>query len=474
MTNSKMQFKSLADMPGWEAAFTSSRDRVTESSGAYSLVPLIFRCLRLRCDALVSAPVVVENKRGNAVDWPYLVSPKRLFWGVQASMLMRGAAFIQKRANQLGGTADLYLLNPYSTAVTYNAAGVNFIYSGTNAAGESVSQTFTQENIIYIREYNPTDDIYPGPSAVGVALNDAALLRYIGRFGAKFFEQGAMPLTLVSVDSMDDRETERVTSWFKNFGTTIANAWRSFGTRAKLDIKTITSPLNTLALPELTAQARANIALAFGIPQTMLEDAANYATAKEHRLSFYQETVAPAGDIIMEYVNEQLFKSRGMTAHFDFESLDIYQEDEANRSSSLQALINAGLPLRLAMEILGYELTEEQEAELEEAEAEPAPAPVIVPQAEQTPDEDPMQEEIAKWQRKALKAYKAGKSPAVKFESDIIPDEMHAEIDAALATAQDEDAIKAAFHIMHDTPDMIEANSLALQMKRALDYLEAA
>lgn len=455
MTNSKMQFKSLADMPGWEAAFTSSRDRVTESSGAYSLVPLIFRCLRLRCDALTSAPVVVENKRGNAVDWPYLVSPKRLFWGVQASMLMRGAAFIQKRANQLGGTADLYLLNPYSTAVTYNAAGVNFVYSGTNAAGESVSQTFTQENIIYIREYNPTDDIYPGPSAVGVALNDAALLRYIGRFGAKFFEQGAMPLTLVSVDSMDDRETERVTNWFKNFGTTIANAWRSFGTRAKLDIKTITPPLNTLALPELTAQARANIALAFGIPQTMLEDAANYATAKEHRLSFYQETVAPAGDIIMEYVNEQLFKPRGLTAHFDFESLDIYQEDEANRASSLQALINAGIPLRLAMEILGYELTEEQEAELEESEAEPSPspAPVIVQQAEQTPDEDPMQEEFAKWQRKALKAYKAGKSPAVKFESDIIPDELHAEIDAALATAQDEEEIKAAFRVSHDTPD---------------------
>ena len=206
----------------------------------------------------------------------------------------------------------------------------------------------------------------------------------------------------------------------------------------------------------------------------MLEDAANYATAKEHRLSFYQETVAPAGDIIMEYVNEQLFKPRGMTAHFDFESLDIYQEDEANRASSLQALINAGLPLRLAMEILGYELTEEQEAELEESEAEPAPAPVIAPQAEQLPDEEPMQEELAKWQRKALKAYKAGKSPAVKFESDIIPDEMHAEIEAALATAQDEDAIKAAFRVSNDTPDMIEANTLALQMKRALDYLEAA
>ena len=84
-----------------------------------------------------------------------------------------------------------------------------------------------------------------------------------------------------------------------------------------------------------------------------------------------------------------------------------------------------------------------------------------------------MQEELAKWQRKALKAYKAGKSPAVKFESDIIPDEMHAEIDAALATAQDEEEIKAAFRVSHDTPDMIEANSLALQMKRALDYLEA-
>ena len=81
-----------------------------------------------------------------------------------------------------------------------------------------------------------------------------------------------------------------------------------------------------------------------------------------------------------------------------------------------------------------------------------------------------MQEELAKWQRKALKAYKAGKSPAVKFESDIIPDEMHAEIDAALATAQDEEEIKAAFRVSQPAK---EADELATQLKRAMDYLEA-
>ena len=67
------------------------------------------------------------------------------------------------------------------------------------------------------------------------------------------------------------------------------------GAGGKVTPQTLTPPPKDLEMKELNNQARHNVAMAFGIPQTMLEDAANYATAGEHRLSFWQDTVRPAG-----------------------------------------------------------------------------------------------------------------------------------------------------------------------------------
>jgi SPP1 gp7 family putative phage head morphogenesis protein len=80
--------------------------------------------------------------------------------------------------------------------------------------------------------------------------------------------------------------------------------------------------------------------------------------------------VIPDGQIIEQSWNDQIFYPLDLEFEFQPDQLDIMQEDEADRATSLGALTNAGIPLILAMEILGYDLTDEQWAALNAAEEE--------------------------------------------------------------------------------------------------------
>jgi hypothetical protein len=100
-----------------------------------------------------------------------------------------------------------------------------------------------------------------------------------------------MPITVLQIDGIvDPDEAKRIEGFFKRQATRIRNAFNVMALGRAIEPKIISQPLKDLVMPELNAQARHAVSLAFGIPQTMLEDAANFATSKEHRLSFWQDT----------------------------------------------------------------------------------------------------------------------------------------------------------------------------------------
>jgi len=103
---------------------------------------------------------------------------------------------------------------------------------------------------------------------------------------------------------------------------------------------TLTPPLKDLAFTELDKIAKDNIAMAFGIKQTLLDsEAANYATAQEDRLSFYEDTIKPRARMFEDALNTQLLARDGMRLEFKFEELDIFQEDEGDRAELLNKLV---------------------------------------------------------------------------------------------------------------------------------------
>ena len=112
--------------------------------------------------------------------------------------------------------------------------------------------------------------------------------------------------------------------------------------------------MKDLAFTELNEIAKDNIAMAFGIKQTLLDsEAANYATAQEDRLAFYEDTIKPRARLFADALNEQLLARDGLRLEFRFNEMDIFQEDENDRAELLNKLTTAGLPIEVALELAG-------------------------------------------------------------------------------------------------------------------------
>ena len=177
--------------------------------------------------------------------------------------------------------------------------------------------------------------------------------------------------------------------------------------------------------------------MAFGIRKTMLDsEAANYATAQEDRLSFYEDTIKPRARLFADALNTQLLARDGLRLEFKFNEMDIFQEDENDRADLLNKLTTAGLPIEVALELSGYELTDEQAAMLNTHQE----------QLDERRDSgvDPRVDELRKWQKMAEKRVKEGKELR-EFESSIIEPSLHGAIDGALETVKTVEDVKRVF-----------------------------
>jgi hypothetical protein len=227
-------------------------------------------------------------------------------------------------------------------------------------------------------------------------------------------------------------------------------------------------------------------------------------TAKQDEINFLTKTIVPDCQFIQSVLNEQLFNDLGLHWEFLPETLDALQTDEASRSTALSMITSAGVPLHVALAVLGFELTDEQWKEIEDAEKEKkARADQIANQtnqpkiskaerekgqeeqttADQQQTENQMmkadttfRDELEKWRRKALNAMKKGKPANVDFASTVLPEPLCETIMTALGNAESEDDVKQIFDSNAMTTPKPEFSdgimALANELKRANDLLE--
>ncbi len=434
---------------------------------AYTAVAWVRRCLELRANAVSAMPYAVLNRAGEEVDWPYTGDLKRLLWLTEGAMCIYGRGYwFRKRT----GRRVVYhrWLKPDSITENYAADGTPTFKRMVN--GEPIF--YSTQDIVYFWEPSLEWESGPGEGCVYTALGAAGLSYYMSEFASNFFRQGALPGVLLTVDGTPSQdELERLEKWWKRMVGGIKRAWDTVAIRAAVKPVVLGYPVEQLAMPELTEIVRQQIATAMGVPQTLLSDAANFATAQEHRQSFYQDTVVPRCKLLEAIINEQVLEPIGYTLEFREQELDLFQEDEEQRSASLMHLTTAGVPLPLAMQILGYDLPngmtyDELEAMLEARR--PQIAPPTQPEAEgetQEPEGEPedmegegesrpdtralahdlAMQDIEKWQRKALKRLKAGQCACCGFESDWIPDSYKDAVTPMLEAAQTAADVRAAF-----------------------------
>jgi len=432
--------KTITNVPGWVEMLTS--DGVPDNVATlYKRVPILFRAIQLRCDALSSVPVAIMKGEENEVAWPYPTKLGDLLWRWEASCLLSGAAFGELVTNKSGFRKDVRYRNPFDMSVKYTNGILEFKQNSGGAMWQNDLRAGTYE-MFYLAEYDPSQDILPGIGAAAASKVDAKLLYAISKFPEMYFEGGAMPVTLLGIDSTDKNEIERVQNWFRRAATAIKNAFRVVGIRAgSITATTLTPPLKDLTFPELNEIAKDNITMAFGIKQTLLDsEAANYATAQEDRLSFYEDTIKPRARIFADALNTQLLERDGMRLEFRFEEMDIFQQDEGDRADLLNKLTLAGMPIELALELAGYELTDEQEAMLN-AHQEQLDEREDVAGSEQV---DERTEELRKWQKFAEKRVKEGKELR-EFETSVIEPSLHGAISGALESAKTVEDVRHLF-----------------------------
>jgi HK97 family phage portal protein len=430
-------YKTITNVPGWVDMLTS--DGVPDSVATlYKYVPLLFRAVQLRCDALSSVPVAILKGEENEVDWPYPTKLGNLLWNWEASNLLAGASYGEIVKNKSGYRKDVKYRNPFDMSVKYDRGVYEFKQSSSGSTWSNEPDAGKFE-MVYIREFDPTQDTNPGIGAGKAANIDAKLLYAISKFPEMYFEGGAMPVTLLGIDSNDRNEIERIQNWFKRSATAIKNAFRVLGVRAgSITPVTLTPPLKDLSFPELNEIAKDNISMAFGIKQTLLDsEAANYATAQEDRLAFYEDTIKPRARIFEDALNEQLLARDGLRIEFRFNEMDIFQEDENDRADLLNKFTNSGLPVEVALQLAGYKLTDEQAAMLDSHQE----------QLDERRDSEPVTpqvSELRKWQKFAEKRVKEGKDLR-EFESSVIEPSLHGAISGALESAKTVDDVKHIF-----------------------------
>lgn len=482
----------------------------------YKIIPTLYRGVDKRAKAVANMPFTLykgETEFDTSADWQNKVglipSMYALLWVIEAGLTLAGKAYLKQEKNQAEYAKLLRHLDPTSVELDQEKA----------KKGEIVfkrkDMTYKPGEIVYFWYPDPYIEIGPPSSSpAGTALNACGVLANIDEFAKKYFARGAIKAMLFAAEGMPKGEAEKFESWWQKFVGGVKNA---FSTRvlnaAKMTPVVVGEGIKELEDTTVTQEKREEIAAALDIPFAILfSNAANYATAQQDKRNWIEDFVKPECNFIAGVLNEQLFADLGLRLEFQPESLSVMQEDESQRASALKALTDSNVPLLMAMDILGYELTDEQRAELEQAEADaeaqaeelrqrlanaaqqppsqtgqeqPGNTPRMAQEGQREAqmgdkgksiDTQALGRELSIWQAKCIAALKRGEAAdSVPFVPVVISREAYSRIGLRLKECKTAEEVKGVFAQDWDLPP-VKHDGLALiavELKRANDLLEA-
>jgi HK97 family phage portal protein len=347
-----------------------TRNRITTVQESYARVPLLFRGVRIRANSLLNIPRHINklNSDGTKTEttWPFPIDLEWLLWRMQASILLAGGSVVVKARNEMrrrvnGPPQDLQWLNPFSVSIRWDATLKKRIYMQAGqllVGGET--HTWTDDDVVFAREYAPLDDVGWGVPAALVALQSSKVAFSIPQMAAQFFENGAMPVTMVSVaEGTDPDEVKKVEGFFGRLTQGILNAYRVIAVRGDVKITSTQNRMKDNEAPSLKDEARKDIARALEMPVTLLDSDETFATAIEHKQSFYMDTVYPSARMVGTALNRDVLNPMGLELDFALQEMSIFQKDEAERAAAYKSYVDSGMPPRVASAVLGLSVPEE-------------------------------------------------------------------------------------------------------------------
>lgn len=458
------EIKTVVNIPWANQEYGRPSNQVDELE-AYSQIPLIFRAINLRCDSLTRVPVYVYDEQSEIIEegyqWEEMYPLRDLLWLSEVALLLRGQAFnlILKRrlATDQEFQKGLQWINPFSITADEEKDGTYRYYQLVNGRKFPADNYWHAEDFLPMRLFNPMDDLGFGISPTYTALGNAKIFKSIDVFLGNYFGSGALPVTLLSFPKGASKdEALAAETWFKKQLKAMRRATeRVLGISGELKVDKLTADLNTFDFDKIDDHAINNVSWAFSIPKTILtSDSANRATAETEYRSYLDYTILPRCKFYEKAINPYLVQF-DQRIEFAPQEMTEMQEDEAKRSVSLKTLVDSGVPLDAALDILGYDLSKEAQASIDKKINPDATTTVgnasndtrqpIQGQDPNQPNPEQIKAELDKWLRKSISHLKAKGSADVEFESDKIPAELKSVVRGKLGACKTEDEVRIAF-----------------------------
>lgn len=472
-----------------------------------------------------------ENKVG------FLPNPQELFRLDVLSYIATNTIYNLKTSDALGyRTKGLYhaVATTFKPVLTPDGTQLDYI---ERTLGARQPERYKPEDPRLFRAWrlDHTTELLPSPNTEAQAIMSAAGTIYFADMWIRhFYERGGIAPTVIAMKGAVNGskvETEEKTwkDWVLGLGKRFAWNPARVVNADTLEVKQFGSAVTDLKNNEVYRQAIENIAMATGMPLSLLlANSANYATAKEEKATWFDSDVIPFCNWLAYERNRQIFEPLGLRLEFRPETLDPQQEDETARAQAFSVYGDAfakfptyglwrgmadtlGLEISDSLDKAAQEFYTDKERQAEEVRQQMQGAGVILspdgkpipaaqpkdaegePVADEQTEEDeekPKQKpkppakfvpsldqlrELQRWEELAFRKWKRQEGLDFEWRNDTLPEAVYNQIITNLPNAKEETAIKQVFDALRDLPEPeqdSDLKTLARAMERYAEALE--
>lgn len=305
----------------------TERDFANFAKEAYVRNAIAYRCVAMKAQAVASVPFLLNNGADKEIDQhPALDLLKRPAPGYTQAWLLEslatyydlsGQAYLERVGpnRKSAPPRELWALRPDRVKVIVGQKGLPQAYryeANGRQVDYQVDPISGDCDVLHMRRFHPTDDWY-GLSAVEPASYAIDRHNEAGAHNMAILQNGATPSGALMfkpvkadghdvsapkevIQAAEDRLRDRF-SGAKNAGRPMVLGgnvdWVSFG-----------MTMEQLQLTESKLDAARDICAAFGVPiELLLPGQSTYNNKREAKLAFYEETVMPMAETIIDHLN---------------------------------------------------------------------------------------------------------------------------------------------------------------------------
>lgn len=405
----------------------------------YKTVPWLYRAIEIMALSVGSLPYRIMQggepvaDAGNQLTWYGELAD--LFNAWAGDYILYGAAYALLARTRRRGVVSMRRLSPQSIKPVYDAE--QGLTGFTRTVGDR-KLSLALEDVVYVFAPNRAGEVGPGQPPAQAALKAAGALAAMDTVIEGLFQNGAIrPTIAVFERPMIEAEQQRVQSALQRAITGFKNAFKLVAVSTPVELQTVGEYPDRLSMPELTDAKRQDVCTALGIPSTLLfSDAANYATANQDWLNFYDLSVIPLAQRFCAALNSQVLRGTGYALRTAEDELELYQQFEADRVNTLAVMLDRGV-------ITVNEFRERMRLD-PMTDAAPDDDGDEPPGIADEDEQDDAREELKAWERFVLKRIKAQK-PMREFETRHIPPALAASISGTLEAVRTPEQARAAF-----------------------------